>query len=57
LEQAFPSAGRTADQQDAFGLAKWFQGTDADGSLEKFFCPKIEPHERKKAEGWILGVL
>ena len=28
-------------------------------SLEKFLCPEIEPHERKKAEieGWILGVL
>jgi hypothetical protein len=32
---------------------------DSDGSLEKFFCPEIEPDERKKAEieGWILGVL
>jgi hypothetical protein len=57
--KAFPNQGRTPDQQDAFSIAKWLQRTDCDGSLEKFFCPEIEPHERKKAEieGWILGVL
>jgi len=57
--KTFPSAGRTPDQQDAFAIAKWLQRADRDGSLEKFFCPEIEPHERKKTEieGWILGVL
>ena len=57
--RTFPSEGRTPDQQDAFAIAKWMQAADADGSLEKFLCPEIEPHERKKAEieGWILGVL
>jgi hypothetical protein len=55
--RTFPSAGRTPDQQDAFATAKWLQRVDSDGSLEKFFCPEIEPHERKRAEseGWILG--
>jgi len=40
-------------------LEKRLRRADADGSLEKFLCPEIEPHERKKAEveGWILGVL
>jgi hypothetical protein len=57
--RTFPGAGRTADQQDAFSTAAWLRRADTDGSLEKFFGPEIEPHERKKAEieGWILGVL
>jgi hypothetical protein len=57
--RTFPSAGRTPDQQDAFAIAKWFQRADSDGSLEKFFCPELEPQDRKTAEveGWILGVL
>jgi hypothetical protein len=57
--RTFPNEGRTPDQQDAFSIAKWLQRADCDGSLEKFFCPEIEPHERKTAEieGWILGVL
>lgn len=57
-KRTFPSEGRTPDQQDAFAITKWLQGADDDGSLERFFCPEIEPHERKNAEteGWILGV-
>jgi len=57
--RTFPIAGRTPDQQDAFAIAKWLQGADSNGSIEKFLCPELEPHERKKAEteGWILGVL
>jgi len=57
--RTFPIAGRTTVQQDAYVIVKWLQRTDADGSLEKFFLPEIEPNERKRAEieGWILGVL
>jgi hypothetical protein len=57
--RTFQSAGRTPDQQDAFAIAKWFQGTDGDGRLERYFHPRMEPEEHKKAEieGWILGVL
>jgi len=57
--RTFPSAGRTPDQQDAFAIVKWLQRADTVGSLDKFLCPELEPHERKKAEveGWILGVL
>jgi hypothetical protein len=56
--RTFPSEGRTGDQQDAFAIATWFQGADADGSLERFFNPSLEPQDRKNAEieGWILGV-
>jgi hypothetical protein len=57
--RAFPSAGLTSHQRDAFAIAKWLQGADCNGSLETFFFPELEPHERKTAEveGWILGVL
>jgi hypothetical protein len=57
--RAFPSEGRTPDEQDAFAIAKWLQRADGGGSLEKLFCPGLEPHERKTAEieGWILGVV
>ena len=54
----FPRAGRTPDQHDAFSIAKWMQGAGADGSLDKYFQPRLEPDERRVAdiEGWILGV-
>jgi hypothetical protein len=57
--RTFPSEGRTPDQQDAFAIAKWLQAADCVGSLKKYFRPRLEPDERKKAEveGWILGVL
>lgn len=57
--RTFPSAGRTPDQQDAFAIVRWMQGADADGSLERYFNPHLEPCDRKQAEieGWILGVL
>ncbi len=56
--RTFPSAGRTADQQDAYATAEWLRRADANGSLAKFFSPELEPQERKAAEieGWILGV-
>jgi hypothetical protein len=56
--RTFPSIGRTPDQQDAYTTAEWLRRADRDGSLEKFLCPELEPHERKVAEieGWILGV-
>jgi hypothetical protein len=57
--RTYPAEGRTPDQQDAFAIAKWMQGTDGETSLERYFHPRIEPEEHKKAEieGWILGVL
>lgn len=57
--RTFPNEGRTPDQQDAYATAEWLRRADTDGSLEKFLCPELEPHERKTAEieGWILGVM
>jgi len=56
--RTFPNVGRTPDQQDAFATAEWMRRADADGSLEKFFCPELQPEDRKSGEieGWILGV-
>jgi hypothetical protein len=57
--RTFPSTGRTPDQQDAFATAEWLRRADANGSLDKFLRPELEPRERKTAEieGWILGVV
>ena len=57
--RTFPTGGRTPDQQDAFATAEWLRRADCDGGLEKFFCPELQPQERKTAEieGWILGVV
>ncbi len=56
--RTLPSAGRTSDQQDAYATAEWLRRADANGTLAGFFCPELEPQERKAAEieGWILGV-
>jgi len=55
---AFPSAGRTRDQQDAFAAAEWLRQADANGSLAGFLSPELDPEVRKAAEieGWILGI-
>jgi len=56
--RTFPRGGRTSDQHDAYTTAEWLRRADANGTLTRFFCPELEPHERKAAgiEGWILGV-
>jgi hypothetical protein len=56
--RTFPTAGRTADQQDAFAIAEWLRRADCDGSLKRYFSPDVGPDDRKVAEieGWILGV-
>ena len=56
--RTFPLEQRTSDQQDAYATAEWLRRADANGSLEKFFCPELDSHHRKTAEieGWILGV-
>jgi predicted DNA-binding transcriptional regulator AlpA len=57
-KRGFPSEGRTSHQQDAFAVAEWMRHADTNGSLTRFLCPTLEPHDRSaaEAEGWILGV-
>jgi hypothetical protein len=46
------------DQHDAYSAAAWLRRSDLDGSLNRFFSPKLPVHEKKVAEieGWILGI-
>ncbi len=55
---AYPRAGRTADQHDAFCIAAWLAEADRSGTLPGFLHPDLAPQERAIAqvEGWILGV-
>jgi len=54
----FQRADRTADQHDAYCLARWFEQLDGQGKLAGLFHPDLGPDEKRRAgwEGWILGV-
>jgi hypothetical protein len=54
----FARQNRTADQHDAYSVARWLSGADHDGTLPGFLKPSLAPSERAVAEveGWILGV-
>lgn len=55
---SFPRGGRNSDQQDAYAAAEWLRRSDLDGSLERFFSPRLTAREREvvEIEGWILGI-
>jgi len=55
---SFSRDGRNSDQHDAYSAAEWLHRSDLDGSLDRFFNPHLNQHERKVAEveGWILGI-
>ena len=57
-KHAYPAAGRTPDQHDAFTIATWLQQADRDGRLQTALNPALNFQERAVAgvEGWILGV-
>jgi hypothetical protein len=48
----------TADQHDAWVIARWTEQADANGELLQALEPPDDPAERRLAEveGWILGV-
>jgi len=50
--------GRTADEHDAYSVARWLSESAARGILDHYFAPPLTVHERAIAarEGWILGV-
>lgn len=56
--KTFQPEGRTPDQHDAFTVAAWMKGADAEGSLVGFFHPALSEADRAIAEveGWILGL-
>lgn len=57
--RSFATAGRTADQHDAFSIAAALSKADHDGTLAPLLAPELSASERAVAEieGWILGVL
>jgi hypothetical protein len=54
----FPRQERTADEQDAYVVARWMAEMDARGVLPVYFEPPLTANEAVIAanEGWILGV-
>ena len=56
--RTFDSEGRSADQHDAYSVARWLSRAEHDGSLARFLNPTLTPSERTVAEveGWILGL-
>lgn len=66
LAEVFPSLvrnryarqERTADQQDAYAIARWLQELDQRNAWERYLHPPLSPEERAQArlEGWILGI-
>jgi hypothetical protein len=56
--RSFQSEGRTADQHDAYSVARWLSFADRHGTLMGFLNPALPLAERAVAEveGWILGV-
>ncbi|MFM2171548.1 MAG: hypothetical protein RI957_1777 [Verrucomicrobiota bacterium] len=49
---------RSADQHDAYSIARWMRDTDANGRLTQAFHPYLTEKEQNIArfEGWILGL-
>jgi hypothetical protein len=54
----YDKQGRTADEHDAYAVARWLAETAARGSLKRYFNPPLTLEERRVAEreGWIMGV-
>jgi len=55
----YPKENRTADQQDAYSVARGLTETDQRGFLKRYFDPPLTDEERRIAdlEGWILGIM
>ena len=58
MEPQHRREGRTADQHDAYSVARWLSLADHHGTLMGFLTPALPLAERAVAEveGWILGV-
>jgi len=55
----YTKEGRTADERDAYAVARWMADMDARGALAGYFAPPLTDLELATAEreGWILGVM
>ena len=54
-----PSSLSTADEQDAYAVARWMAQMHQRGVLGHYFAPPLSVEERVLAarEGWIFGVV
>lgn len=54
----YPKEGRTADQQDAYCVARWLSEAQQSGVIDHYLAPPLKTNERAVAdlEGWILGI-
>lgn len=54
----YPKEKRTADEHDAYAVARWLSETGARSTLDRYFDPPLTIEERRRAEleGWILGI-
>ncbi|MCA9027984.1 MAG: hypothetical protein KDA86_22430 [Planctomycetaceae bacterium] len=59
FSKRYPRSGRTADQQDAYCVARWLSEAEQRGILSRYFDPPLTDEERSIAdlEGWILGIV
>lgn len=58
FRKRYPIEDRTADEHDAYAVARWLCESASRGILALYFNPPLTLHERAVAnrEGWILGV-
>ena len=59
FRRRYPQATRTADEQDAFAVARWLNERCARGEISMYLHPPLDVAEQERArlEGWILGVI
>jgi hypothetical protein len=59
LRNRYPRGDRTADQRDAYSVARWLTEADERSFLAQYFQPLLTEEEREIAdlEGWIMGIL
>lgn len=58
VRNRYALSGRTADQQDAYAVARWLFELDKNGFLPRYLDPPLTNQQRGIAnlEGWIFGV-
>ena len=58
FKRRYPKDRRTADQQDAYSIARWLEETVRRDILDHYLQPPLTLPERQIAalEGWILGI-
>lgn len=58
LRNRYPTQDRTADEHDAYSVARWLKEMCEGGFLGRYLDPPLTEEQRGVAmlEGWILGI-